>query len=194
MSDLGQLLAEVQEQVDHLLVARNAVTGPDSLRSDVSLRNDLLFGLLNLSRATAEIAAAVSDHKDLPYEDPRDALRRIDRLEAVPGELADRLRPFARLSEEIDGRPSTTDYEPVIDALYELEPVQTFASFAAGLGLHAGSGGREPGHDRIAPGPAVDPDELVGDEFATGETGRDEDSVARTGGDASSTGVETDGG
>lgn len=163
MSHTGELLVEVQEQVDHLLDVRTDVTGPDSLRHDVSLRNDLLFGLLNLSRAAGELAADVSDHRGLEYRDGPDALRRIGRLESVPDDLAERLTPFARLAEEIDGRPSTTEYEPVIAALYELEPVQTFARFAAGVDPEAGPTRPEPGHDRIAPRPGVEPDDLLDD-------------------------------
>lgn len=170
MSHTGELLVEVQEQVDHLLDVRTDVTGPDSLRQDVSLRNDLLFGLLNLSRAVGELAAEVSDRRDLQYEDAPDALRRIGRLDSVPDHLADRLRPFARLAEEIDGRPSTTDYEPVIAALYELEPVKTFASFAAGIDPEAGPTPPGRTHDRIAPRPGVEPGDLLDGE-GTSSTG-----------------------
>lgn len=179
MSHTGQLLVEVQ-QVDHLLDLRKGVTGPDALRHDVSLRNDLLFGLLNLSRAAAEIAAVLSDHRGVPYDDPPDALRRVDRLEAVPDDLAARLTPFARLAEEIDGRPATTEYGPVIDALYELEPVQAFARFAAGLGLDEEASPPDATRDQIAPRPGAGPPPAPGDDGPDGSGDSNHDAPAGT--------------
>lgn len=133
MTFLVERLADLRRHVDHLDDIRSRVTGPDALRSDMSLHNDVLFSLLAVCQLVIDIAGELSARHGLAFEDYTTAVRNLDRVPGfTPALVADlaRLPGFRNvLIHDYVG----IDMNRVVRALDELQPVRGFISIVAGI-------------------------------------------------------------
>jgi hypothetical protein len=60
MSPVADRLAELRRHLDHLRELRPKVSGPEILRQNLSLHNDVLFSLLTVCQLVIDIAGELS--------------------------------------------------------------------------------------------------------------------------------------
>lgn len=89
MSRLAQRLSELRQYLDHLRRLRARPISPEALRSDLSLRNDVVHSLL-VARTVVDIAGELSASHALSFSDYREAVENLRQL-GFPGSLVDRL-------------------------------------------------------------------------------------------------------
>lgn len=126
MSPAAERLAELRRHLDHLHDLRPRVTGPDSLRRDLSLHNDVLFSLLTVCQSVIDLASEVSSRRGLRFGDYTEAVRN---LTAFPEFRAETVRSLERLPgfrNVLIHEYATLDYQRVVDALDQLQPVEEF--------------------------------------------------------------------
>jgi len=127
MSPVVDRLVELRLQLDHLYELRPRVTGPEILRKDLSLRNDLLHTLQIVCQVVIDIASELSARRMRRVQTYNDA---VQNLAAFPEFSPDMLR-------DLEGLPgfrnilvheyATLDYERVVKVLGHLEPIERFA-------------------------------------------------------------------
>lgn len=133
MTFLTERLADLRKYVDHLEELRPRVIGPESLRGNLSLHNDVLFSLLSVAQLVIDISGELSARRKLAFADYTEAVRNLaDRdefSEELVAELA-RLPGFRNvlLHEYVD-----LDYSLAVEALRNLEPVRNFARIVAAI-------------------------------------------------------------
>ena len=69
MSPLVERLAELRRHLDHLRALRPRVWGPEALRRDLSLHNDVLFSLLTVCQLVIDVAAELAARRGERFED-----------------------------------------------------------------------------------------------------------------------------
>jgi len=127
MSPVVDRLVELRLQLDHLYELRPRVTGPEILRKDLSLRNDLLHTLQIVCQVVIDIASELSARRMRRVQTYNDA---VQNLAAFPEFSPDMLR-------DLEGLPgfrnilvheyATLDYERVVKVHSHLEPIERFA-------------------------------------------------------------------
>jgi uncharacterized protein YutE (UPF0331/DUF86 family) len=126
MSPSVERLAELRRHLDHLRALRPRVAGPESLRRDLSLHNDVLFSLLTICQSVIDLASELSSRRGLRFGDYTEAVRN---LSAFPGFSAEVVRHLERLPgfrNVLIHEYATLDYQRVVDALDQLQPVEEF--------------------------------------------------------------------
>lgn len=131
MSRLAQRLSELRRYLDHLRRLRARPISPEALRSDLSLRNDVVHSLLMVARMVVDIAGELSASHALSFSDYREAVENLRRL-GSPGSLVDRLARLPGLRNVVVPGYLRLDEERVLAALGELEPVEEFLALVAG--------------------------------------------------------------
>lgn len=91
MTFLVERLAELRRHLDHLGEIRPQVEGPDSLRTDLSLHNDVLFSLLTVAQLVIDISGELSARRGVRFEDYTEAVRNLSAYDQVPPDLVDEL-------------------------------------------------------------------------------------------------------
>ena len=119
-------LAMLRRHLDHLRALRPRVTGPGVLEEDLSLHNDVLFSLLTVAQLVIDIAGSLTASEGHPFEDYTEAVRNLKRLEGFPGEMVDRLARLPGFRNILVHDYVELDFDLVIQALHELEPVEDF--------------------------------------------------------------------
>ncbi len=120
-------LAMLRRHLDHLRVLRPRVVGPESLEENLSLHNDVLFSLLTVAQLGIDIAGSLTAGEGHPFEDYTEAVRNLKKLEGFPGDMVDRLARLPGFRNILVHDYVELDYELVVQALHELEPVEEFA-------------------------------------------------------------------
>lgn len=126
MSPAAERLAELRRHLDHLRDLRPRVAGPDSLRRDLSLHNDVLFSLLTVCQSVIDLASEVSSRRGLRFGDYTEAVRN---LAAFPEFRTETVRSLERLPgfrNVLIHEYATLDYQRVVDALDQLQPIEDF--------------------------------------------------------------------
>ena len=91
MSRIVERLAELRRHLDHLREIRPRVTGPEILRRDLSLHNDVLFSLLTVCQLVIDLAGELSARRGLRFEDYTESVRNLEAYPEIPGELVQEL-------------------------------------------------------------------------------------------------------
>lgn len=131
MSPLTERIADLRRQLDHLSELRPRVDGPADLRGDLSLHNDVLFGLLRVTQAVVDIAGRLAARRGLPYQDYTEAVRALAQFEEFPPELVERLVAIPGFRNVLVHEYVDLDYGRVIEALDDLQSLERFARIAA---------------------------------------------------------------
>lgn len=127
MSPVVDRLAELRLHLDHLYGLRPRVTGPEILRDDLSLRNDVLHSLQTVCQVVIDIASELSARHRLRFQDYTEA---VGNLAAIPGFSADVVRELEKLPgfrNVVIHDYVTLDYRQVLEALHRLDGVEVFA-------------------------------------------------------------------
>jgi uncharacterized protein YutE (UPF0331/DUF86 family) len=126
MTFLVERLAELRKHVDHLHEVRPRVTGREALERDLSLHNDVLFSLLMISQLVVDIAGELSARRGLRFETYTEAVRNLAKDQRFPADTVDALERLPGFRNVLVHEYVSLDMDRVIEALENLEPVQTF--------------------------------------------------------------------
>jgi uncharacterized protein YutE (UPF0331/DUF86 family) len=116
----------LREHLDHLRDLRPRVTGPEVLRGNLSLRNDVLRSLQVVCQALFDIAGDFSVRRGLRFKTYSEVIRNLSAFTEFPASLAQDLEALPDLRDMIVHRFSTLDYTRVVEALDHLEPIEQF--------------------------------------------------------------------
>lgn len=127
MSPVLDRLTELRLHLAHLRELRPRVTDPETLRNDLSLRNDVLHSLQTICQVVIDIASELSARHQLRFQDYTEAVQNLSSFPEFP-------RPMIRVLEKLPGfrnvlvhEYAALDYARVIQALDGLGPVEEFA-------------------------------------------------------------------
>lgn len=127
MSRIVERLAELRRHLDHLREIRPRVTGPEALRRDLTLHNDVLFSLLMASQLVIDLASELSARCGLRFEDYTEAVRNLASFPEVPDSLVRDLAPLPGFRNVLIHDYVSLDMERVVEALDHLQPIEDFA-------------------------------------------------------------------
>lgn len=133
MSQLVERLAELLRHLDHLREIRPRVAGTEALRKDLSLHNDVLFSLLTVCQLVIDIAAELGARRGLRFESYTDAVRALSEIPEIPEALARSLEPLPGFRNILIHEYVNLDFDRVLEALDDLEPVAEFAEIVRRL-------------------------------------------------------------
>jgi uncharacterized protein YutE (UPF0331/DUF86 family) len=136
MSYVAERLADLRRHLDHLEELRPRVAGPDNLRADLSLANDVRYSLLIACQRVIDLAAELSTRRGLRFEDFQEAVRNLAIYEEFPDALIRRLEPLPELRNHLIY--GVGDLERVTDLLGKLDGVERFAQGVGRLVLKKG--------------------------------------------------------
>lgn len=139
MTFLVERLAELRRHLDHLTELRPRVGGPQSLETDFSLRNDVLFSLLSVCQLVIDIAGELSARRGARFEDYTEALRSLRADTHFPEELVGHLVPLAGFRNIVIHEYVALDMARVVDALNNLAPVEKFGQIVGEMEADAGA-------------------------------------------------------
>ena len=127
MSPVLDRLAELRLHLAHLRELRPRVIDPETLRNDLSLRNDVLHSLQTICQVVIDIASELSARRQLRFQDYTEAVQNLSFFSEFP-------QPMIRVLEKLPGfrnvlvhEYAALDYARVIQALDGLSPVEEFA-------------------------------------------------------------------
>lgn len=127
MTFLVERLAELQRHLTHLRKVRPRVTGPEVLRRDLSLHNDILFSLLTICQLVIDIAGELSARRGEGFADYTEAVRNLTSDTRFSTALVQQLERLPGFRNVLIHEYVTLDMSRVIEALDQLGPVEQFA-------------------------------------------------------------------
>ncbi len=133
MTYLVERLAELRRHLDHLRVLGPRVDGPESLQRDLSLHNDVLFSLLIMAQRVIDISGELAARRRQRFEDYTEAVRSLSAYEEFSPDLVDRLSLLPGFRDVLIHEYVALDYEQVVRAIRDLEPVAEFVRRAPAL-------------------------------------------------------------
>lgn len=133
MTYLVERLAELRKHLDHLRGLEPRVEGPESLQRDLSLHNDVLFSLLITAQRVIDISGELAARRGQRFEDYTEAVRSLSACEEFPPDLVDRLSLLPGFRDVLIHEYVALDYEQVVRAIRDLEPLAEFVRRAAAL-------------------------------------------------------------
>jgi uncharacterized protein YutE (UPF0331/DUF86 family) len=126
---LLERLAELRRHLAHLRDIRPRVTHPAALDVDLSLHNDVLYSLLTVAQIVIDVAGELSAREGHRFEDYPTAVRNLTRL-GFPANVVAELALLPGFRNVLVHEYVGVDYEVVIRALDNLEPVDSFLRIA----------------------------------------------------------------
>lgn len=142
MTFLVERVHELRRHLDHLLRLRPRVT-TTALANDLSLHNDVMFSLLVICQLVIDLAGELPAQHGQRFETYADAIRNPARDPRFPEEMANKLSKLAGIRNVLVHEYIAPDYERVMEALAQLEPVAKFAEIVAGTLTPPATPGRE---------------------------------------------------
>jgi uncharacterized protein YutE (UPF0331/DUF86 family) len=133
VSKIVERLAELRRHLDHLRALRPRVTGPEILRRDLSLHNDVLFSLLAVCQAVIDLASELTARRNLRFEDYTEAIRNLAALPEFPEALVRDLVPLPGFCNVLVHEYVSLDMARVVEALDRLQPIEEFAEIVRRL-------------------------------------------------------------
>ena len=130
MSRLVERLAELRRHLDHLRGLRPRVTDTETLRRDLSLHNDVLYSLLTVCQLVIDISGDLASRHGLRFENYTDAIRTLTEVPGIPPALVRQLVPLPGFRNVLIHEYVNLDFDRVILALDNLQPVEEFADVA----------------------------------------------------------------
>lgn len=126
MTYLVERLSELRRHLDHLREIRPRVTGREALEQDLSLHNDILFSLLTVCQLVIDVAGDLAARRGDRFEDYTEAVRSLARDGRFAPELVRKLERLPGFRNVVIHEYVALDLDRVVDALYDLAPVQQF--------------------------------------------------------------------
>jgi len=119
-------LTELRQNLDHLYELRPRVTGPEVLRDNRSLRNDVLHSLQIICQIVIDIASDLSARHRLPFQDYTDAVHNLAAIPSFPATLTKDLEKLPGFRNVVIHQYVTLDYSQVLETMYRLGAVEEF--------------------------------------------------------------------
>ena len=133
MTFLVERLAELRRQLDHLRAIRPTVSGPLELQADLTLHNDVMFSLLVVCQSVIDIAGELAARRGIRFQDFNGAIRALAQVEGFPVDLVAQLLPLPGFRNVLVHEYVELDYDRVIAALDQLDPVDRFVAVVAAI-------------------------------------------------------------
>jgi uncharacterized protein YutE (UPF0331/DUF86 family) len=133
MTYIVERVVELARHVDHLRIVGVRVDGPEALRRDLSLHNDVLFSLLTVCQLVIDIAGELCARRGERFEDYTDAVRKLSGDARFPVDLVRRLERLPGFRNVLIHEYIGLDLERVVDALRDLEPLAEFLAIVRDL-------------------------------------------------------------
>lgn len=127
MSPVLDRLAELRLHLEHLRELRPRVTDPETLRSNLSLRNDVLHSLQTVCQVVIDIASELSARRQLRFQDYTEAVQNLSSFPEFPQTMVRVLEKLPGFRNVLVHEYAALDYARVIQALDGLGPVEEFA-------------------------------------------------------------------
>jgi uncharacterized protein YutE (UPF0331/DUF86 family) len=127
VSPVVDRLAELRKHLDHLYELRPLVTGPEILRDDLSLSNDVLHSLQIICQVVIDIASELSARHRLRVQDYTEAVQNLAAIPGFTSKVARDLEKLPGFRNVLIHEYVTLDYALVIEALNQLGAVEEFA-------------------------------------------------------------------
>jgi uncharacterized protein YutE (UPF0331/DUF86 family) len=138
MSPVIDRLAELRRHLDHLHELRPRVTGPEILRDDLSLSNDVLHSLLIVCQAIIDVAGELSARHGLRFQTYTDAVRNLATLPEFSPAVVRDLERIPGFRNVLVHEYVSVDYALAIEALDRLYAVEEFARIVRQMELSQG--------------------------------------------------------
>jgi uncharacterized protein YutE (UPF0331/DUF86 family) len=126
MTFVIERLSQLKRHLDHLRELRPRVTSAETLESDLSLHNDVLFSLLTVAQVVIDIAGELSAREGHRFEDYTTAVRNLARIEGFDTGLVAELARLPGFRNILVHEYVGLDFEVVIAALKDLQPLEDF--------------------------------------------------------------------
>lgn len=120
-------LEALERHLEHLRELRPQVTGPDSLRGDLSFHNNVLFSVFVVCQLVSGLAGEPSARRGIRFQDHTEAVRNLAFFPEFPEDLVRELIPLPRIRNMLIFESLSRDPERVVDALDQLQSVEDFA-------------------------------------------------------------------
>lgn len=131
MTYLAERLSDLRQYLDHAARLRETVPRPDALAHDLSLRNDVLHTLQMICQLVIDICGELSAQAGLHFADDKGAIANLTKLEGFPKDIIEALIPLPGFRNAVVHEYVTLDYDRVMRALHETEPIERFARLVA---------------------------------------------------------------
>ncbi len=128
MTFLVERLAELRKHLDHLRVLAPQIPDKTALDRNLSLHNDVLFSLLTVAQLVIDISAELAARKGQRFEDYTEAVRALSIYDEFPEQLVDNLSRLPGFRNVLIHDYVALDYNLVLAALGQLDPVDDFVS------------------------------------------------------------------
>jgi uncharacterized protein YutE (UPF0331/DUF86 family) len=126
MSPVADRLAELRRHLDHLRELRPKVSGPEILRQNLSLHNDVLFSLLTVCQLVIDIAGELSARRKLKFGDYTESIRNLAAYPEIPASILSNLERLPGFRNVLIHEYVTLDFRRVIQALDDLGSIEEF--------------------------------------------------------------------
>ena len=133
MSPVLDRLAELRLHLEHLHAIRPRVKDPQTLRNDLSLRNDVLHSLQTVCQVVIDVASELSARYRLRSQDYTEAVRNLSSISGFPPAMVQTLEKLPGFRNVLIHEYVTLDYRRVLEALDRLGVVEEFAEAVRGL-------------------------------------------------------------
>jgi uncharacterized protein YutE (UPF0331/DUF86 family) len=120
-------LTELRRHLNHLHALRPRVTGPEILRDDLSLSNDVLHSLQIVCQVVIDIASELSARRGLRFQTYTDAVRNLATFPEFSPEVVRDLEKIPGFRNVLVHEYVSVDYVLAIEALDRLNAVEEFA-------------------------------------------------------------------
>jgi uncharacterized protein YutE (UPF0331/DUF86 family) len=131
VSPLADRIAELRAQLEHLRLLQTRVVTAGQLKQDISLRNDVLFSQMMAAQLLSDISAQLSSEMNAPFGDYTEAVRNLGRLAWIPEDLVGTLERLPGFRSIVIHEYVGLDYDLVLAALRQLEPLEEFVRLVA---------------------------------------------------------------
>lgn len=127
MSPVIDRLTELRRHLNHLHALRPRVTGPEILRDDLSLSNDVLHSLQIVCQVVIDIASELSARRGLRFQTYTDAVRNLATFPEFSPVVVRELEKIPGFRNVLVHEYVSVDYVLAIEALDRLNAVEEFA-------------------------------------------------------------------
>jgi uncharacterized protein YutE (UPF0331/DUF86 family) len=127
VSPLLDRLTELRLHLAHLREVRPRVGNAETLRQDLSLRNDVLHSLQTICQVVIDIASELSARNFLRFQDYTEAVRNLSSFPDFPAATVRTLEKLPGFRNLLIHEYVTIDFARVIAALDGLAAVEEFA-------------------------------------------------------------------
>jgi len=135
MTFLTERLSELQKHLRHLKELRPRISGPESLETDLSLHNDVLFSLLSVCQLVIDVAGELSARRGERFEDYTEAVRNLGGDDRFDLELIAKMERLPGFRNVLVHEYVALDMKRVMEALDDLEPIDRFVEIVRQIEL-----------------------------------------------------------